>query len=447
MLAPADAIGRTHDVRFFDNSLQIAAYDATFGDLAYAKVALDKLSAPIDWILVDGDDPMSAEDGTTGYRHGHTAPGPDVGFYSSLALTSSGDPRIAYFDATAHAVKYASGGFPFATHEIDRGSADGAIEIGPYPAIVMDAYDTPTVAYMAIGLGDGTSGFRTEMRLAKAHDNTPRSHTDWDISVIDTTAISCAGRCGVGTACVVKDMLGTMPNTNPAQSTCLTLSLAPCMPGCSASQACIQNVCKTAVVDTSPATLPAGTGLFAKLLRSPGGALTAIFYDHSLGQLKVATDTGDGKLSPVVIDGKTAGQDVGQFASGSYATDGTLHLAYADAVNGALLYRSISSSGSSSQAEVVDNGIRADGLHPVGASASISAASGSVSILYQDQGASDLVLAEKSGSWTQTPIRAGADGAGFSSHLVDANGARYYTSWILDRAATPLGKLLLDKVP
>ena len=28
----------------------------------------------------------------------------------------------------------------------------------------------------------------------------------------------------------------------------------------------------------------------------------------------------------------------------------------------------------------------------------------------QDQGASDLVLAEKVGAWGQTPIRAGADG-------------------------------------
>jgi len=77
----------------------------------------------------------------------------------------------------------------------------------------------------------------------------------------------------------------------------------------------------------------------------------------------------------------------------------------------------------------------------------VLATGGPVSILYQDQAASDLLMGQKSGSWGHSPVRAGADGSGFSSHLLSDGTSRYYSSWIFDRAATPLGSLKLVKLP
>ena len=444
-LAPTDAVGRTHDARLRDGALQIAAYDANYGDLAYGKIEVAHLGEPVDWLLVDGDDPSSPRESDSPYRHGHSSPGPDVGAYAALALTSGGDPRIAYFDRTAGAVKFARGGFPFETHEIDRGSDDGSVVVGPFPAITLDVYDLPTVAYMAIGLGDA-SGFRAELRVARARTDSPSSHDDWSIAVVDSTPISCGGRCVANSACVVKDLVGMVANTNPAQSSCVPVDLAPCPIACKDTAACVQGVCKLKAPPPVAGELPPGTGLFAKLVRGPGGKVALVYHDRSLGQLRVAVDDGNGKFLPAVIDGQMGDRDVGQFATAAYDEGGVLHVAYKDAGAGQLLYRSISTAGTPSQAQVVDDGLREDGPHAVGASASIVVAGAQPRVLYQDQATSDLLLADKPGPWVHTTVRGGADGSGFSSHLLDDGAAQYLTSWVFDRGQTPFGRLVLEAV-
>ena len=54
-----------------------------------------------------------------GYRFGISDPGPDVGQYTSIAL-SSGKPMIAYFDASNGALKFARGPHPFDVSTVDR---------------------------------------------------------------------------------------------------------------------------------------------------------------------------------------------------------------------------------------------------------------------------------------------------------------------------------------
>jgi uncharacterized protein (TIGR03382 family) len=447
MLSPSDAIGRTHDVIVYERVMKIAAYDTTFGDLAYGEVSVDKLDQPFDWILVDGNDPNAPHDATTEYRHGQTAPGPDVGFYQSIALTQSGDPRIAYYDATNYALKYASGGFPFDTHVVDIGTSDGQTQVGLYPSISVDAYDTPSIAYMVTGLSDNSNGFRAELRIAVAQTDSPHSDADWAITTVDTTPISCANRCATGSACILTDMVNMKPNTNPAISSCQTVDLAPCNPVCSSSQVCVKSVCKAVVSQVGPSTLPDGVGLFSNLLINPTNSKKALaYYDRSLGELKLATEGDGGKLAPSVVDGMFVGQDVGPFTTATFAMDGTLHLGYVDANAGTLLYKSVSPSGTPSAAQTVDDGMRDDGLHPVGASASVLLNGGNPQILYQDQATADLLIASGGGNWTHTAVRAGADGSGFSSHLVTDGARRYYTSWIFDRAMSPLGRLAFGDV-
>ncbi len=445
-LSPTDSIGRSHDVAIQDSDIHIVAYDTNFGNLAYTKLSTDRLGEPFDWLLVDGDDPSAASDAATPYRHGRTAPGNDVGRYASIALDSGGDPRMAYFDATAHAVKFARGPFPFESHEIEHGSPDGTVEIGQYPTIVLDLYDKPVVAYMAVGLGDGASGFRAELRVAVADNGSPSGSNDWSIAVVDTTPISCGGRCDAGKACIITPMVGGVANTNPAISTCVAKDLAPCPTACSSTQACIKATCSAVVTPPPEGSLPVGTGRFAKLARGIGGKIALAYQDASNGQMRVAFAGDNGKFLPAVIDGKEPGGDFGQFASAAYDGDGTLHLAYRDAIAGRLLYRSINAGGTPSQQTVVDDGLRDDGPHPVGASASLVADGAGVAILYQDQATADLLLARQGGTWSRSDVRATDDGSGFSSHAVSSGGQRYYSTWVFDRAMTPLGRLVVDRI-
>ncbi len=374
-------------------------------------------SKPVSWLLVDGLAPESTPASTaaskTPYRHGETAAGPDVGYYASLALTGAGEPRIAYYDATDYAVKFARGGFPFEVHAIETGMSDGSVDIGAFPAITLDATDLPTVAYMVVGLGNGTSGFRTELHVAKATTLTPSSAGDWTISVVDSAPISCGGRCGAGNACITTAMVGGIANTNPAISSCVATDLAACPTACSSSQACMQKVC-TDVVSAPPAgDLPAGTGLYAHLVRGPSGQVSLIYYNRTHGELHVATESNNGMFVGAVVDGglvNGVATDKGQSANGVYDGNGVLRLAYRDALAGALIYRSLDASGAPSPVEVVDDGQRTDGIHQVGASASLLAENGTVFVLYQDQGNADLLLAQRAsaGGWTSAPVLAGA---------------------------------------
>ncbi len=445
-LAPTDSIGRSHDIALHDDALHIVAYDTNFGDLAYAKLSVDKIGEPFDWLLVDGDDPDAPSDATTPYRHGHTLPGPDVGRYSAIALDSSGDPRMASYDATNQAVRFSRGPFPFESHEIERGSAEDGVEIGQYPTIALDVYDKPMVAYMAVGLGDGVLGFRAELHVATAKDSSPGSASDWDIAVADTTPISCGGRCSINKACIMTALVNGVANTNPALSTCVAPDLAPCATACGTKEACIKGACTAVVQPPAPNGLPAGTGLFANLARGAGGKIALAYQDASNGQLRVALAEDGGKFLPNVIDGKDPGANMGEFANAAYDGDGTLHLAYRDAILGHLCYRSISASGTPSAQVVVDDGLRDDGPHPVGASASIIADDAGVAILYQDQASSDLLLAQKGGAWSRADVRATDEGSGFSSHVVSGKGQRYYSSWVFDRSATPIGRLVVDRL-
>jgi hypothetical protein len=246
-------------------------------------------------------------------------------------------------------------------------------------------------------------------------------------------------------------MVGGVANTNPAISTCVATDLAACPTACSTSQACIQKVCNDVVAAPPVGDLPAGTGLYAHLVRGPSGQVSLIYYDRTNGELHVATENSSGTFVGAVVDGGVVNgvaTDRGQSANGVYDSNGVLQLAYRDAIAGDLLYRTLDASGAPSPVEVVDDGQRTDGLHQVGASASLLAESGTVFVLYQDQGSADLLLAQRpsSGGWMSAPVLAGAVGAGFSSHLLSDSGTHYYSTWTFDRSMTPLGKLVLGSM-
>jgi hypothetical protein len=439
---PTDEIGRYSDIAADkDGVFHLSAYDDTTGDLAYAVVSDPKQQ--IGWQYVDGIDPTSAVAKKDGYRRGVTDPGPDVGLYTSLALDKSGRPRIAYYDATDGALKFALGPHPFTSYTIDGGTTTAPV--GPYAALSLDGNDVPSVAYLATGLGDGTSGFHGELRVAVAHNATPGAG-DWTITKVATTAISCAGRCATTQACVVTAMVNGMANTNPAYSTCVAVDAMPCATACTTSQACIMATCTAMLPTPGAVDLVEGTGLFAQALRDKSGALELVFYDHDQGALMLATQSG-GAWKTTILDGGTSGADVGQFASAAVADDGSIHVAYVDAVAHALRYQHVAGGAPQAMPDVVDDGTRAgDNPHDVGAGANLVLDNGAPRIVYQDQTTADLELATGAPMWKHSDVQTGIAGYGFYPKQITVKGQRWLMQFVYDRQngpQPPLGTLQL----
>ena len=440
--SPRDEIGRYHDVAFKDGTLYVSAYDDTFGDLVYSEIK-DPAKNP-SWQVIDGVDLTASVDDKGGFRFGITDPGPDVGWWTSIALTPSGKPLIAYFDASNGALKLARGPHPFQAITVDVG-ATKSVDVGMYAALSLDAKGAPSIAYVASGMASGDH-FTSELRVATAGNDQP-SASDWTIAVVDSTTISCAGRCDAASACVIPAMVKGMPNVDPATSTCVPVDAKPCAAMCTTTQACIMGACTNILVAPKAPDLIEGIGLFVQARRNAQGQLLLVYYDREQGDLKMAVQSG-GSWQVSFLDGQSATTDVGQFASVALAADDTLHVAYVDAINDRLLYKQVVGGTVPMSAEMVDDGMRADGTHSVGAGANlILDSSGSPRLVYQDQHSADLVLATRAGSWTHNDVHTGIPGYGFYPHQLIAGGKLYLSEFVYDRqngAGAPLGTLQIS---
>src|SRR5207247_122846 len=98
----------------------VSAYNTTYGDLMIGHVASGVVT---NWEFVDGIPETSAPDNPLSQvRGGIRDKGEDVGRYTSVQVTSRGDPVIAYYDVTHAALKYASfGAVRWHTHVVDQG--------------------------------------------------------------------------------------------------------------------------------------------------------------------------------------------------------------------------------------------------------------------------------------------------------------------------------------
>jgi hypothetical protein len=440
-----DEVGRWNSVAAHKGVFHVSAYDTSMGDLVYARIT--EVGAPIKWQYVDGLDPSAGMGIPEMPRMGFTDPGTDVGTHTSIAVNKDGKVRIAYYDITNNALKFAVGDVLFETHAIDTGPA--SVPTGLYTALSLDESDRPTVAYMATGISNGKQGFKSELRVAIASTALPKSSTDWTVSVVDTTAISCAGRCATGSACVMAEMVGGMPNGDPAISTCVPVDKAACPSMCGDTQVCIATKCTEILVPPKAIDLTEGTGLFTQAVRTAGG-LMLVYYDRNQGDLKLASQQSGGGFKITVIDGNDPNTDVGQFPAAAVADGGTLHVAYVDAINDRLLYKTVTAGAPAMTADVIDDGMRTDGPRPVGSGAALILEGGSPRVVYQDQQRSDLMDARKGAMWTRNAIKQGAPGYGWWPHLVSDGGRTYLGQLIYDRAIQPpmpIGRFDLSAMP
>src|SRR3569833_422683 len=325
------AIGRWTSITSDDQRVMVATYDQQYGDLVVADVTDP---ANIKYKSVDGvpSDATPQYDPST-WRGGIVEEGAKVGAWTSIAIGSH-KARVAYQDRDEDVVKYAAE---------DGGGSWGNLAVG----------------------GDDGMGHKTgESRLARAGAPEPSS-TDWVISTVASAPASCAGLCTGGQAGVAG-----AAKTDP--QVCITPT-SDCTAACPSGDVCSAGACVTALADPMLDQLPTGTGLFAKLLVLADGRLAIAHYDDSRRALvlQVETAKGTSEFAETILDGNVVGADRGMWTSAVVGGDGTVHVAYQDALGDQLMYTSWAT-GTPGTPEIVADGVRSgDRTHPVGAAAAI----------------------------------------------------------------------------
>lgn len=432
--ADSDEIGRYQSAVGRGGKIFISAYNTTWGDLAFASIS--SVDEKIGWRVVDGlPEGGPTDDTPNAPRKGQTDPGPDVGRYTSLGFNSDGSPVIAYQDATAGAVKLAVGSAEGWKVSVVDTPPEGVV-LGQFTQLSIGNDDVPAVAYMSVGVRKEGGKLASQLVVAQASGKAPAGPDAWTKKVVEEVEIPCAGLCGAGQACVAVG-----EKKDPQPSVCKAVG-SGCM-SCGMGQACVESKCQ-AVLTAPAAGIPEGTGLYARLLRRGGGDLVVVFHNRQTGALKYASGP---ELTVQPIDGGDGKVDVGQHLGAAISEDGTLHVAYVDAVRDRLLYRAIKDGPGSMPGalEVIDDGTRGSGAaresHAVGAGATLFIDGGAPRVAYQDQTANTLELATRGGNgWTlETKAGGGGKSRGYYPQAVQLDGKWVLLDVTYDRAReTPL---------
>jgi len=369
------------------------------------------------------------------YRDGVEEPGPDVGAWTSIAI-SDGRAKVAYQDRDAGTLKYAFEKKPGSWESFVVDTADGGEEVGRYASMVIDGEGRPAIAYVALGIDDGSGRRVTELRIARAGAREPGAG-DWTSHAVAAAPGTCAGLCGGGEVCIA--------DADAGFETC-AVTTGNCAPACGTGDACVAGACTAVIPNPSVADIGTGTGLFVSLIALPDGRLAAAYYDRGGRALKLAVESaaGSNEFAESVLHGGANG-DRGLWASAIADEAGTIHVAYQDAIGDQLLY--LTWNGSPSAPEVVDDGQRpGDRTHPVGAGAAIYLVSGAPAIAYQDGLTADVYLATRgAASWTTAALSSGPLLDGFSIAATTGNGGAPFLAWDrLDPSLTPPNGLAVE---
>jgi hypothetical protein len=238
------------------------------------------------------------------------------GDYSSIKLSKSGEPRIAFYDFQSLnydlAYAYMSGGIWY--YQV----VDTEGDIGMYPSLALDANDRPYISYY-----DATNG-----NLKFAYWN----GSAWVIQTPDDSA-----------ADVGKFSSLTL---NKNASDCFSSSsICPMISYFDSTNGVLKhaflsviNAWATQVVDSATSGNPANVGAYSAIAMDNAGKLHISYYDATNGWLKHAAGTkGSSSWSwaPEIVD--TAG-NVGEYTSIATDAANNVHISYYDVTNGNLKY-------------------------------------------------------------------------------------------------------------
>lgn len=293
---------------------------------------------------------------------GNTIASPDspgvVGFYSSVALDTSGNPVVSYYDASNGDLKLLHCGNPACTADNTIASPDTAGNVGLWTSLALDASGNPVVAYtiydvvgtlkvLHCGNPTCTAGntiaspdppAKVVLGTSIAMDASGNPVVSYyDDENDDLTVLHCGNpTCTANNSIEAPDVLGFAgaysslaldADGNPVISYNRTLDLRVLR--------CGDPNCSSGNVGASPDTEGLVGDYTSLALDSDGNAVVS-YHDRTNGDLKVlhcgnaACDAGNSVVSP------DTGGDVGQHTSLALDADGNPIVSYYDATNGDL---------------------------------------------------------------------------------------------------------------
>lgn len=398
-----------------------------YGDLVVGRVVEGK----VDWEIVDGvpsDPPPDPKlTNVEGFRGGQTAPGPDVGLWTSLAINPATNlPAVAYYDRTNKALKFAAlQGAGKWDITVVRDEPEG--DVGRYAKLIYEN-TTPVIAYMYVEPTE--SGLLASgVKLARGNAS---GFTIEEVSRNEATPCR-AGLCTGGTMCV-------------ADTGVCSASASGC-DACASGEQCVSGdagpTCAAILTGPKVEAYPHAAGLYVSVAKLPDGGIGIAYYDRVDGTLRVAAKEADGWVTSTVDGGVLPSgitADTGLGTSLFIDDGGTWHLSYVDGYNEALKYARVIG-GETDITEVIDEGFGVDGVphpdgqHVVGDDSFVHVTpSGSVQITYQDASNGTLRLAtgtpNASGGndWSVKVIQSDAFG-GFFSRQVEVGGSIQIVHW------------------
>jgi hypothetical protein len=317
----------------------LVTYDRAYGDLVLARHEAQPPFARTGGVQVLDGLPAKPQPSAavSGPRGGIAEPGPDVGEALDAGVDLQGGLLVAYRDATADALRVLQ--------------VDAAGAIGP-----------------AQTLAEGP-GVGTQLALALSPKTQPLTVPDRWVASFQPARPGAASALELYAA----------GSTSVWQAIPLEATPLP--------------AAATALIDVGPQ----GRGAWLDVATDAAGRLAVAAYSPSEGNLALWRGAAGKALSRLVWTGASvASADVGRFVSLQWAPDGTLVLACADHARGRLLLGRSTPSGEVSW-QVLDDGRRPDGLHRVGADASlVRAPNGDWLVAYQDSRRGDWWLARAS---------------------------------------------------
>ncbi|HZS38604.1 MAG TPA: hypothetical protein VFF06_17345, partial [Polyangia bacterium] len=415
---PFGDVGRFQSMQMIGSDAYVAAYNNTYGDLMIGHITPPGVIS--NWDFVDGvpDDPP--DNPASHVRGGVSGNGDDVGRYTSIGVSPSGDPVIAYYDLTHKALKFASfGAIRWHQHTIDKGLT-AMDDVGRWASMSIGPNGNPAIAYTAIVYSNTQSGQpEGQLRWAQAKTTRPQGPSDWSVVVVDSRPLPKIASPDMGSSSADGGASAPAPGD---------------------------------------VLLPEGIALMASVARKSDGTPGIVYYDRTRGNLRyVELDAATMKWGvPAILDGEAMDGsdtgDVGLYPSLTYDEQNVGHISYEDATRDNLLYVNIKDK----TPEVVDDGYRPmdemtqDGLnspvyHLVGDSSSIAAASGAIVIAYQDSTVLQLRVAQlgQNGKWTTQVVKGHnmpfAGSYGFYANLRIANRQGIISSYAINQHLdTPL---------
>jgi len=407
----------------------------TYGDLVVGKWDGTKVA----WNQVDGVPSTPAVDPTVfdinGFRGGQTAPGDDVGLWTSIAIGGDGNPAVSYLDNTNQALKFAQyNGTTWAVQTVD--SVPNGV-VGRYSKLIF-LNGNFVIAYQSIAPGGTGGALISKVRVATSAGATPTAGT-WTFEDVATVATTpCRSTfCASTEACVSTTKVCTT-----------TLASTMCTTACTSSQACVTSggapTCLAIWDSTKIDAYPDAIGDYITLAPDGQGGFGIAYYDRTNGNLVTALKSG-GTWTNTIVDGEGAtapgtGGDSGIGASLFIETNGDWHIAYVNGYSEALQYIKVTKGTTPLTPEIIDNGLGiagtpfTDGQHLVGDDAHlIVLAGGEVQVTYADSTAGALHYAigtpgSTGHMWNVQAITQSGFAGAFSS-IVVASGQTQLMNW------------------